>query len=96
MVFEVGPEVVSGSTRMKGGLATQMVLHTLSTAAMVRLGRVRGNLMVGLRPQNAKLRERAARILVELSGCTPDQARAALESSNGSVERALEALEGET
>lgn len=91
IIIEVGPEVIAGSTRMKGGLAQKMVLHTLSTAVMVRLGRVRGNLMTNLQPVNAKLRERAAWILGELSGCTPEQARAALEET-GSIEAALEKL----
>ena len=89
---EVGPEVIAGSTRMKGGLAQKMVLHTLSTATMVRLGRVRGNLMTGVRAVNEKLRARALRILAELSGCTPERARSALEESDGSVERALALL----
>ncbi len=59
IVTEVGPEVIAGSTRMKGGLAQKMVLHQLSTAVMVRLGRVDGNLMSHLRPGSQKLRRRA-------------------------------------
>ena len=58
-----GPEVLAGSTRMKAGLATKMVLHTLTTGAMVRLGKVYGNLMVDLRPSSRKLRARALRII---------------------------------
>ena len=88
----VGPEVIAGSTRMKGGLAQKMVLHTLSTAVMIRMGRVRGNLMTGLSPVNQKLRERAIDIVAELARCTPDEARAALDQTDGSVERALERL----
>ena len=91
IVVEVGPEVIAGSTRMKGGLAQKMVLHTLSTAVMVRLGRVRGNLMTNLQPVNEKLRERAIWILGEISGCTPEQARDALDEA-GSIESALEKM----
>ncbi len=89
---EVGPEVIAGSTRMKGGLAQKMVLHTLSTATMVRLGKVRGNLMTGLCAVNDKLRGRALHILVELCGCSEAEARAALDAAGGSVEAALTRL----
>lgn len=88
----VGAEAVTGSTRLKGGLAQKMVLHALSTAVMVRLGRVRGNLMTSLTPVNDKLRERAVGIVAELAGCTAEEAASALESSDGSIERALEKL----
>jgi N-acetylmuramic acid 6-phosphate etherase len=71
-----GPEVLAGSTRMKAGLATKMVLHTLTTGAMVRLGKVYGNLMVDLRPSSRKLRARALRIIEELTGLPPASARA--------------------
>lgn len=64
----VGPEVLAGSTRMKAGLATQMILHTLTTGAMVRLGRVYRNRMINLRPTSRKLRARAVRMVAELSG----------------------------
>jgi N-acetylmuramic acid 6-phosphate etherase len=69
-----GPEVLAGSTRMKAGLATKMVLHTLTTSAMVRLGKVYGNRMVDLRPTSRKLRARARRIVAELSGLPPPAA----------------------
>ena len=88
----VGPEVVSGSTRMKGGLAQKIILHTLSTTVMVRLGRVEGNLMTGIRAVNTKLRERALRILTEISGRSRDEAERALEASGGVVRAALERL----
>ncbi len=94
IVVVVGPEVIAGSTRMKGGLAQKMVLHTLSTAVLVRLGRVRGNLMTGLQPVSQKLRERAVRIVVELAGCTPEVARDALEACGGAIDAALEGLDG--
>jgi len=90
----VGPEVIAGSTRLKGGLAQKMVLHTLSTAVMVRLGRVRGNLMTGVRAANQKLRERALWIACELSGRSRQEVQRALDQADGDVERAL-ALLGE-
>jgi N-acetylmuramic acid 6-phosphate etherase len=71
-----GPEVLAGSTRMKAGLATKMVLHTLTTGAMVRLGKVYGNLMVDLRPSSRKLRARALRMIGELTGLPPRRASA--------------------
>jgi N-acetylmuramic acid 6-phosphate etherase len=61
----VGPEVVTGSTRMKAGTATKLVLNTITTGAMIRLGKVYGNLMVDLRATNEKLRDRSERILME-------------------------------
>jgi N-acetylmuramic acid 6-phosphate etherase len=79
----VGPEVVAGSTRMKAGLATKMVLHTLTTAAMVRVGKVYGNLMVDLRPTSRKLRARAERIVSTLTGVSPAAARALLRRAGG-------------
>jgi N-acetylmuramic acid 6-phosphate etherase len=92
IVAIVGPEVIAGSTRMKGGLAQKMILHTLSTAVMVRLGRVHGNLMTGLRAVNSKLQERGVRILCELASVDRAEATRALERAGGSVEKALEAL----
>lgn len=70
----VGPEVVQGSSRLKAGTAQKMVLNMLSTGAMVRTGKVLGNLMINLKPTNDKLRSRCIRILCELSGCTPEVA----------------------
>jgi len=92
IVAVVGPEVIAGSTRMKGGLAEKMILHTLSTAVMVRLGRVQGNLMTGLRAVNTKLQERGVRILCELARVSPAEAERALDAADGSVEKALEEL----
>jgi N-acetylmuramic acid 6-phosphate etherase len=79
----VGPEVVAGSTRMKAGLATKMVLHTLTTAAMVRLGKVYGNLMVDVRPTSRKLRARAVRIVERLTSLAPRPAAALLRRAGG-------------
>ena len=79
----VGPEVVTGSTRMKAGTATKLVLNTLTTGAMIRLGKVHDNLMVDLRATNAKLRDRAERIVMEVTGVTRPQARALLKKARG-------------
>jgi N-acetylmuramic acid 6-phosphate etherase len=99
IVLRVGPEVIAGSTRMKGGLAQKMVLHLLSTTVMVRLGCVSGNLMSQLRPASAKLRDRAVRILMELGRIDEARAQALLESCGGDVaeaaRRAQDALKHE-
>jgi N-acetylmuramic acid 6-phosphate etherase len=87
---EVGPEVVAGSTRMKGGLAQKMILHSLSTTVMVKLGRVKGNLMTHLSAANSKLRERALAILMSLSGLDPHAAQELLDRNGGCVEAALQ------
>ncbi|HUW82489.1 MAG TPA: N-acetylmuramic acid 6-phosphate etherase [Phycisphaerae bacterium] len=71
----VGPEVVTGSTRMKAGTATKLVLNTLTTAAMIKLGKVYGNLMVDLNATNAKLRDRAERIVMAVTELSRPQAR---------------------
>jgi N-acetylmuramic acid 6-phosphate etherase len=85
----VGPEVIAGSTRMKAGTAQKLVLNMISTATMVRLGRVFSNLMVQVQITNTKLRRRAEGILVESTGATAGQARKALESSGGSLPVAM-------
>jgi N-acetylmuramic acid 6-phosphate etherase len=84
----VGPEVVTGSTRMKAGTATKLVLNMLSTASLVRLGYVYGNLMVNVQPTNVKLRDRAARIIAALTNLPHDQAAALLDQA-GSVKTAI-------
>ncbi|MBS1849809.1 MAG: N-acetylmuramic acid 6-phosphate etherase [Acidobacteria bacterium] len=89
IVVEVGPEVVSGSTRMKAGTAQKMVLNMLSTGAMTRLGYVYGNLMVRVHQKNAKLVERAIRILAAATGLSPAKARACLKVAGGQVPVAL-------
>jgi N-acetylmuramic acid 6-phosphate etherase len=85
----VGPEVITGSTRMKAGTATKLVLNTLSTAAMVRLGKVHGNLMVDLQVTSVKLRDRGERILVETLGIDRPAAASLLERSGGHVKTAI-------
>ncbi len=90
----VGPEVIAGSTRMKGGLAQKMVLHLLSTTTMVRLGRVEGNLMTNLHPASRKLRKRALRIVMSLAEVDEDRASALLDECHGSVHDAVERARG--
>ena len=75
IVPEVGPEAITGSTRLKAGTATKIVLNMITTAAMVRLGKVYGNLMVDLTPTCAKLNDRARRILMETTGLARDESR---------------------
>lgn len=83
-----GPEVITGSTRMKAGTAQKMVLNMISTLAMVRTGKTYGNLMIDVMPTNSKLRDRARRILVTATGCTPEDAAAALVASGNHVKTA--------
>jgi len=85
----VGPEVVTGSTRMKAGTATKLVLNTLTTAAMVRLGKVYGNLMVDLQASNAKLRDRAERIVGVVTGLKRPRTQALLEKAGGEAKTAI-------
>jgi N-acetylmuramic acid 6-phosphate etherase len=84
-----GPEVLAGSTRLKAGTATKLVLNTLTTAAMAGLGRVYGNRMVDLQPRSAKLYERALGLVAELGGVSRKRARAALRASGGRVRVAI-------
>src|SRR5262249_19733542 len=88
----VGPEVVSGSTRLKAGTAQKLVLNAISTATMIRLGRTYAGLMVGVVPDNAKLRERARRNVVVASGKPEEDVDAALAASEGDARVALVAL----
>jgi N-acetylmuramic acid 6-phosphate etherase len=85
----VGPEVVTGSTRMKAGTATKLVLNTITTGAMIRLGKTYGNLMVDLRATNNKLKDRSRRIVVEVSGVSAEEAQRLLELSGKSVKTAI-------
>jgi N-acetylmuramic acid 6-phosphate etherase len=84
-----GPEVLTGSTRLKAGTATKLVLNMLSTGVMVRTGATYGNLMVNVRPTNAKLVDRAHRIITEATGCDLPTAAALLEASGNSVKTAI-------
>jgi N-acetylmuramic acid 6-phosphate etherase len=89
IVLPTGPEVLTGSTRMKAGTATKLALNTISTTLMVRAGRVYENLMVDVRPTNAKLRDRAVRIVTTLTGLPRAGAAALLESAGGDVKAAI-------
>jgi len=89
LYVNVGPEVVTGSTRMKSGTAQKLILNMLSTASMIRIGKVYKNLMVDLRPVNHKLILRSIRLIRELTGCTEEEARAALEESNKQPKAAI-------
>jgi N-acetylmuramic acid 6-phosphate etherase len=85
----VGPEIVTGSTRMKAGTATKLVLNTLTTGAMIRLGKIYGNLMVDLRAWNDKLVDRSQRIVMETTGLDRGAAREVIQAADGSVKTAI-------
>jgi N-acetylmuramic acid 6-phosphate etherase len=89
---DTGPEILTGSTRLKAGTATKILLNVLTTLAMVRTGKVISNLMVDLNPSNTKLRDRAVRIVHELTGATSEEAEAALINSGWMVKEALKKL----
>jgi len=88
----VGPEVLAGSTRLKAGSAQKLVLNMISTISMVRLGKTYGNLMVDVRASNAKLRDRARRIVELATGAPPEEAAAALDRCGGEAKVAIVAL----
>ena len=88
----VGPEVVTGSSRLKAGTAQKMVLNMLSTATMVRLGYVTGNRMSNLQPRNVKLRERAVRIVMAETGLDQEAAVQVLEKSGWNVRQAIDSV----
>lgn len=89
IVTIVGPEVVTGSTRLKAGTATKLVLNTITTGAMILLGKTYGNLMVDMRASNAKLTDRAERIVMEVTGVSRELAREQLAAAGGMVKTAL-------
>ncbi len=88
----VGPEVIAGSTRLKAGTAQKLVLNTISTITMVRLGKTFGNLMVDVVATNTKLRARVRRIVCQATGASPEQAEAALADADGEAKVAIVAL----
>lgn len=87
--IDTGPEVLRGSTRLKAGTAQKLVLNLVSTATMVRLGKVYGNLMVDVRPSNEKLRARVLRIVCEATGCSAEEAYAAVTAADGHAKTAI-------
>lgn len=89
VVLKTGPEVLTGSTRMKAGTATKMTLNIISTTLMIRSGRVHENLMVDVRATNDKLRDRAARIITTLTGLSRSQSFDLLERAGGEVKTAV-------
>jgi len=89
----VGPEILTGSTRLKAGTATKGALNIITTGAMVALGKVRGNLMIDLQASSRKLRDRATRVVAELAQCDYDSARAQLEASGWNLRAVVEKLE---
>jgi len=89
---DIGPEILTGSTRLKSGTATKLVLNMFTTLAMVRTGKVIGNLMVDLNPSNVKLRDRAVRIVRELTGANYETAKAALAREGWVVKAAWKRL----
>jgi N-acetylmuramic acid 6-phosphate etherase len=89
IVVLTGPEVVTGSTRMKAGTATKLVLNTLTTGAMIRIGKTYGNLMVDLQAWSQKLVDRGERIVMEVTGTDRSSARRAIDAAGGSVRTAI-------
>ncbi len=89
IVAKVGPEALTGSTRMKAGTATKLILNTISTGAMLRLGKGYGNLMVDLRAVSQKLQDRGERIVMEVAGVSRARAREAIAGAGGSVKVAI-------
>jgi N-acetylmuramic acid 6-phosphate etherase len=92
IAVDCGPEAIAGSTRMKAGTAQKLVLNAYSSALMIRLGKVYGNLMIDVQATNAKLRRRAQRLVERASGAGPSDAVAALEAADGQVKVAVVTL----
>jgi N-acetylmuramic acid 6-phosphate etherase len=92
IALAVGPELLTGSTRLKAGTATKVTLNIVSTGAMVALGKVRGNLMIDLHTTNAKLRNRAVRVVADLAQCDYESARRQLEAADWNLRAVVEKL----
>jgi N-acetylmuramic acid 6-phosphate etherase len=92
IALAVGPEILTGSTRLKAGTATKAALNIISTGAMVALGKVRGNLMIDLHTSSAKLRDRAVRVVVDLAQCDYEAARRQLEAADWNLRAVVEKL----
>lgn len=95
IVTEVGPEPVTGSTRMKSGTAQKLVLNMLSTGAMIRTGKVYENLMINVRPLNDKLEKRCVRILNTITSAGEEKCRVTLQKTKGSIRKAIDLLKKE-
>ncbi|HAN21750.1 MAG: N-acetylmuramic acid 6-phosphate etherase [Clostridiales bacterium GWF2_36_10] len=93
IIAEVGPEVINGSTRMKAGTAQKMILNMLSTGAMIRFGRVRGNYMAYMIPSNIKLVDRAIRIIMAKTGVSYEKAEFELDIANNVIADAIDNIE---
>jgi N-acetylmuramic acid 6-phosphate etherase len=93
ITLAVGPELLTGSTRLKAGSATKVALNIISTGAMVILGKVRGNLMIDLRTTSAKLRDRATRVVAELAHCDYDSARQQLEAGDWNLRTLVDRIQ---
>ncbi len=89
ITLAVGPEILTGSTRLKAGTATKVALNIISTGAMIALGKVRGNLMVDLHTTSTKLRDRAVRVVAELTQCDYSSARGKLEANGWNLRRII-------
>ena len=89
ILIPVGPEIIAGSSRMKAGTATKLVLNTISTASMIRWGKVYDNLMVDLTPLNAKLRGRALALVSNLAAVSDERAAELLLAAGGDVKTAV-------
>ena len=87
---DTGPEVITGSTRMKAGTAQKIILNMISTASMVKCGCVYENMMINLKPTNKKLRRRMIGIVTEILGCTDTEAEALLEENEWNIRKAVE------
>lgn len=89
---DTGPEVITGSTRLKAGTAQKLVLNMISTTVMIRTGKVYENYMVNMKPKNAKLWKRAIGMVTELANCSWQEGEAALKESGGDIRKAVEQL----
>jgi N-acetylmuramic acid 6-phosphate etherase len=90
IALAVGPELLTGSTRLKAGTATKVALNIVSTGAMIALGKVRGNLMIDLHTTSAKLRDRAVRVVADLAQCDYAAARRQLEAADWNLRAVIE------
>lgn len=92
IVPDTGPEVLTGSTRLKAGTAQKMILNMISTSVMIQTGKVYENMMVHMKPTNQKLRDRAIRIIMDLTGADPETASTAFDKAEGEIVPAVESI----